>query len=144
MLFIGSIMFFITNDQAQILKRKKHRGPGPKHYFQFAALYFIPYLHSFILRKFGMIDTDISAKMFLQPPNDLRGKCDLRQHIQHLFALPDQLFDEFYINKRFTAAGYAVQQDKPAFSVNDSCILVSTSCCSAVNSKSIFISLGKY
>ena len=55
-LFERRIMFFITNHQTQIGERKKDGWPGTENDLQFAVLYFIPDLHSFILWKFGMSD----------------------------------------------------------------------------------------
>src|SRR5690348_13706855 len=57
-----------------------------------------------------MIDADITAEMLLQPANDLRRQRDLRKQIEHLFALPDHLFDLSDIHLRLAAGRHAMEK----------------------------------
>src|ERR1700743_1914816 len=57
-----------------------------------------------------MIDPNIPAKMLLQPADDLRGQCNLRQQVKHLLTTADDLFYMPDIDLRFAARGHPMQE----------------------------------
>ena len=57
-----------------------------------------------------MINTDIAAKMLLQPPDYLRSQRNFGQHVQHLFTLFDIFLDQADVYIGLTTGGYSMEQ----------------------------------
>ena len=76
MLFIRTFVFFIHDNQAEVLEWKKHRGPGSNDNSEFVGVIgmnLIPDFHAFVLVEFGVIYAKLLSKILFQAMNQLSG-----------------------------------------------------------------------
>ena len=74
------------------------------------AKLFLPDLHAFCIRIFGVIDAQAVAKDTLQTTHDLYGQGDLGQEIKHLLFLFQCLTNQVDIDFGLSAGGNAVKE----------------------------------
>ena len=110
LLFVGCIMFFIGNDKSKISKGKEDCRTRAQDDLDLAGPDLVPGLQPFVLAEFTMIDANVTAKMPLQPADDLRCQGDLRQQVKHLPSLTDRCFDLPDIDLGLPAGGDAMEQ----------------------------------
>ena len=80
-------MFLVDDNEPQSLVRQKYSRASTKDdVIGFGGELFLPYLHSFGIGVFGVVDAEAIAKDVLKPLRHLDGEGYLRQEIHDLFA----------------------------------------------------------
>ena len=64
-------MLFVHYYQSEVFKGQEKSAPCTQHYLYFAGSYLIPQFNALFVVEPGMIDADLTAKMFLQAADDL-------------------------------------------------------------------------
>ena len=95
-LFVGSFVFFVNNDQAQIIKRQKRCRPGPQHHFVLIIQHLLPNLNTFVIIKPRVVNANICTEIHPEPAFDnMRGERQISvASTIPVFAVGDHLFDQ--------------------------------------------------
>ena len=102
-------MFFIHDNQAQIVERQKHRRPNPDHKLILARYDAFPNLNPLIIRKLGVVNTHLIAKHPLKPHHNLGSQGNFGEQVQHLGAAAESLLNKVDIHFGFAAACNTVE-----------------------------------
>src|SRR5688500_1012164 len=110
LLFVGTVMLLVNNDESEAIERKEDRGPDTNDKLQLATQDTVPDFYAFVIREPGMIHSHACAEDFFQALYDLCRECDFRKEIKYLRIALQGLPDQADIYLCFTAASDAVQQ----------------------------------
>ena len=124
-------MFFIENDQFQVLDRSKHSGSCTNNDIHFTSLDHLPGVISFFGRHAAVKYRDTCREVCADTSNGLRSQRDLRNQIENASAFFNDLFRDTEVNFRLTAAGHTEKQELLLpLSIHDSiyrCLLLARS-----------------
>ncbi len=117
-LFVRAVMFFIDDDQAQILKRQKQRRARSGHNARAAGMHFAIGAAAGFGREVGMPFGREHAEAFFKARHHRLGQRDFRQHHQNLRVRIGLQSggDRLHIDFRLARACDAVEQDGFKFS----------------------------
>ena len=95
LLFVRRLIFFIHNDQSQILVGEEQGGTCAEDngVWLFGELLF-PYFQSFVVRVFGMLDPQLVSEKEFEPFRNLGCQCYFWQEVEYLLTLFKLLLDE--------------------------------------------------
>ena len=109
-LFVGSVVFFVNDDQAQVFDRCKNSGPRANDDCAFSRANFAPRIVAFSARQRAVQDRDLVAKVDAKAAHGLRGQRDFRHENKRAFARREGMGNSANIDQCFAAAGHAAQE----------------------------------
>ena len=103
-------MFFVYDDERQIVEGKQHRRTYTNHQGVSTLQDSLPHFYALVVGEARVVDTHPVAEDFLQPYHNLGRQGNLRKQIQHLSAPVQYLLNEVNVNFGFAATRDAVEQ----------------------------------
>ena len=110
LLFEGTVVFFIDDDQAWPRHRREYRRAGPEYDGCLAAARHAPRFQPLAVGQARVEYRKLSGQAFAKAPNELRGQADLGNQHHGLLPAGQQASDQRQIDLGLAAAGDAVEQ----------------------------------
>ena len=108
-LFVRTVVSFIDDDEAEMLRRRKDGRTGSDADVAFSAEHAEPVVFPFALRELAVHDDDVVSKAADKLPYDLAGQGDFRHEDDDLLSLPQYVFGQLHIHFGLAAPRNAVQ-----------------------------------
>lgn len=111
LLLVAAFVLFVDNDKPQVAEGQEYRGAHAENDLQAAIVQqVVPYLHPFVVGKFGMVDGQLVAEDPLQPGGELGSECNFGHEVENLSSPFQHGIDEVDIDFGLSARRNAVQE----------------------------------
>ena len=111
LLFEGSLVLFVYDDESQILKRQEDGTSCTQNYIiGMIRELFLPDFYTLSITIFRMVDAQPVAENSMKALHDLYGQSDFRQKIEHLLMLLYGFSDKMNVDFRLSAGCHTMKQ----------------------------------
>ena len=116
LLFVGRFVFFIDNDESEILQRRENSAARADHDPRAAGLNLVPFIVPFAFGQMTVQNSDVILRLgepAFEAFHRLRRKRDFRNENNGRTSAVERRADRLQINFRFAGTRDAVEQNRP-------------------------------